>query len=82
MSETQVNAALLGEKDSAYQPTAFDQPWALSRLLQHRSFYEVIETVPFAVLHKHWKTVKPTLMSKSLQAAYEYYINKVISAAK
>ena len=66
----------------AAQPETFDQPWALSRLLQHHSFYEVIDTVPFAVLQHHWPAIKPALLSKSLQDAYEYYINKVVSAAR
>jgi len=64
------------------QSEIFNQPWALSRLLQHHSFYEVIDTVPFAVLQSNWPAIKSTLLSKSLQDAYEYYINKVVSAAR
>ncbi|OGJ20432.1 MAG: hypothetical protein A3A82_00355 [Candidatus Pacebacteria bacterium RIFCSPLOWO2_01_FULL_47_12] len=63
-------------------PEVFDQSWTLSRLLQHHSFYEVINAVPFAVLQHYWPTIKPTVMSKSLREAYEYYINKVVSATR
>ena len=83
VSAAQARPTVLGENNgSAYKSAIFNQTWALSRLLQHHSFYEVIETVPFEVLQKNWKSVKPTLMSKSLQEAYEYYINKVISTTR
>lgn len=70
--------AVLQDKDNQ---TQFSQAWAVSRLIQHRSFYEVIATIPSEKLRKLWPQVKPTIHSESIKKGYEYYLHKTLPAA-
>lgn len=78
ISDADFNAILFDKKNE----TGLPQAWAVSRMVQHRSFYEVIASVSPKTLHSLWPQVKPTIKSQSVRSAYEYYLHKALPAAK
>lgn len=51
------------------------QEWAISRVLEHSSYYDTLRLVPLATLRKHWDTVQTKLFHSDIKKGYGHVLH-------